>query len=193
MRLRCSRLPPQLSSRLLRLLPGRNININLQYSLTHPLTSTYSFATTSNVKPPKPTMDTTRQTRLQFHRQAKELAASTATSPITTLLSQYELLISLCQHLSRADIIHLGATSTEHWQHVTGSLKLLKALMQNASCDGTGITAQARVFGYWGADPEKATRKCRGKDAQPYHDCGAMVCNVCPTFPSHSIGSLPTV
>jgi len=178
MRLRCSRLPPQLSSRLLRLLPGRNLNINLQYSLTNPLTSTYSFATTSNVKPPKPTMDTTRQTRLQFRRQAKELAASTATSPITTLLSQYELLISLCQHLSSADIIHLGATSTEHWQYVTGSPKLLKTLIGNSSCDGTGIIAQARVLGHWNADPSQATRKCSGKDAEPCHDCGAMVCNV---------------
>jgi hypothetical protein len=127
-------------------------------------------------------MDTTRQTRLQFRRQAKKNAAPAATPPITTLLSQYELLLSLCQHLSSADIIHLGATSTEHWYYITGSRNLLKSLMANSSCDGTGIIAQARVFGYWGANSEKATRKCRGKDAQPCHDCGAMVCNVYPTI-----------
>jgi hypothetical protein len=103
-----------------------------------------------------------------------------------TLISQYELLTSLCQHLSSADIIHLGATSREHWQYLTGSPKLLKALIGNSSCDGRGIAAQARIFGYWDYKPERATRKCRGKDAQPCHDCGAMVCNVLPPFSSCS-------
>jgi hypothetical protein len=120
-------------------------------------------------------MATKRQTRLQSRRQAEENAPP---PPITTLLSQYELLTSLCQHLSSADIIHLGATSKEHWHYVTASPKLLKALIGNSSCDGRGIVAQARIFGYWDYKPERATRKCRGKDAQPCHDCGAMVCNV---------------
>ena len=52
-------------------------------------------------------MDTTRQTGLQFRRQAEDNAPP---PPITTLLSQYEPLILLCQHLSSVDIIHLGAT-----------------------------------------------------------------------------------
>jgi DnaJ-class molecular chaperone len=130
------------------------------------------------MEPPKPTMATGRQTRLQFRRQTKKDAPPTATPPITTLLSQYELLVSLCQHLSSADIIHLGVTSKEHWQYVSGSPKLLKALIGNSSCDGTGIIAQARVFGHWNADPSQATRKCRGREAEPCHDCGAMVCNV---------------
>jgi hypothetical protein len=124
-------------------------------------------------------MATKRQTRLQFRRQAKENAPP---PPITTLISQYELLTSLCQHLSSADIIHLGATSKEHWQYLTGSPKLLRALIRNSSCDGRGIAAQARIFGYWDYKPERAMRKCRGKDAQPCHDCGAMVCNVLPPF-----------
>lgn len=130
------------------------------------------------MKPPKSTMATTRQTRLQFRRQAKQNTTNAAAPPITTLLSQYELLTSLCQHLSSADIIHLGATSTGHWYYIAASPKLLKALIGNSSCDGTGIIAQARVFGYWDAKPEQATRKCRGKDARPCRDCGAMVCNV---------------
>ena len=128
-------------------------------------------------------MATKRQTRLQFRRQAEENAPP---PPITTLISQYELLTSLCQHLSSADIIHLVATSKEHWQYLTGSPKLLKALIGNSSCDGRGIAAQARIFGYWDYKPERATRKCRGKDAQPCHDCGAMVCNVLPPFSSCS-------
>jgi hypothetical protein len=105
-------------------------------------------------------------------------ATSASTRPITTLLSQYELLISLCKNLSSADIIHVAATSTEHWQYVASSPRLLKALIQDSSCDGTGIVAQARVFGYWNASPERATGKCRGRAAQPCRDCGAMVCNV---------------
>jgi hypothetical protein len=106
-------------------------------------------------------------------------AASAAASPITTLLSQYELLTLLCEHLSSADIIHLGATSKEHWQYVAQSPAILQGLIAESTCDGKGIVAQARVFGHWQADPAKATRKCRGKDAKPCSDCGAMVCNVC--------------
>lgn len=107
--------------------------------------------------------------------QASPSAALAATSPLTTLLSQYELLIMLCGNLSSADIVHLGATSKEHWQYVGHNLK---GLIADSTCDGKGVIAQARVFGCWKADPEKATRKCRGKDAKPCSDCGAMVCNV---------------
>jgi hypothetical protein len=122
-------------------------------------------------------MKVKRQTKLQFRRQPKMSTTSASTRPITTL-SQYELLISLCKNLSSADIVHLAATPTERWQYVASSPRLLKALIQGSSCDGTGIVAQARVFGYWNASPERATRKCRGRAAQPCRDCGAMVCNV---------------
>lgn len=125
-------------------------------------------------------MNVKRQMKLQFRRQPKKNAthASARPIPITILLSQYELLISLCKNLTSADIVHLAATSTEHWQYLATTPKLLQALIRDSSCDGTGIVAQARVFGYWDAKPEKATRKCRGRDARPCRDCGAMVCNV---------------
>jgi hypothetical protein len=137
--------------------------------------SIYRPPTYNNTRPGTAQMATKRQTRLQSRRQAEENAPP---PPITTLLSQYELLTSLCQHISSADIIHLGATSKEHWHYVTTSPRLLKALIGNSSCDGRGIVAQARIFGYWDYKPERATRKCRGKDAQPCYDCGAMACNV---------------
>lgn len=99
-------------------------------------------------------------------------------SPITALLSQYELLRTVCQHLSSADIIHLGETSKEHWQYIGSKPKLLKGLLGMSCCDGSGVVAQALVFGHWKGNLENATRKCEGKDANPCADCGAMVCNV---------------
>jgi len=111
-----------------------------------------------------------RQTSLNLPRVAHAVA-----SPLTTLLSQYELLTMLCANLSSADIVHLGETSKEHWQYIRHNLE---GLIADSTCNGKGITAQARVFGHWQANPEKATRKCRGKDAKPCSDCGAMVCNV---------------
>lgn len=137
------------------------------------------------------TMSTKRQTRLQLRRQPKSDSTPAAAPPISALLSQYELLTSLCEHLSSADVVHLGATSKEHWEYIGASPKPLKSLIGNSSCDGTGIIAQARVFGQWKADPEKATRKCRGRDAQPCHDCGAMVCNVRASLTFH-ISSVAT-
>jgi hypothetical protein len=104
--------------------------------------------------------------------------APSGVSPLTTLLSQYELLTLLCENLSSADIVHLGATSKEHWQYVGNSPVILQGLIAESTCDGKGIIAQARVFGHWQANPAKATRKCRGKDAKRCSDCGAMVCNV---------------
>lgn len=103
--------------------------------------------------------------------------------PITTLLSQYELLMLLCANLSSADIVHLGATSREHWQYVGHSPVILKGLIAESTCDGKGITAQARVFGHWKANPGNATRKCRDKEARACSDCGAMVCNVGERIP----------
>ncbi|GAB7325327.1 hypothetical protein MBLNU13_g09374t1 [Cladosporium sp. NU13] len=108
--------------------------------------------------------------------QASPSVAFAATSPLTTLLSQYELLTMLCENLSSADIVHLGATSKEHRQYVGHNLK---GLIADSTCDGKGIIAQARVFGHWQANPDNATRKCRGKDAKPCSGCGAMVCNLC--------------
>jgi len=84
----------------------------------------------------------------------------------------------LCGNLSSADIVHLGATSKEHWQYIGHNPAIFKGLISESTCDGKGIIAQARVFGHWQAKPEKATRECRGKDAKPCSDCGAMVCNV---------------
>jgi hypothetical protein len=84
----------------------------------------------------------------------------------------------LCENLSSEDIVHLGATSREHWQYIGHNPVILKGLISNSTCDGKGIIAQAHVFGHWKADPEKATRECKGNDARPCSDCRAMVCNV---------------
>jgi len=97
---------------------------------------------------------------------------------LTTLLSQYELLTRLCGNLSSADIVHVGATSREHWQYVGHNPVIFKGLIAGSLCDGKSIVAQARVFGLWQSDPSKAKWKCRGKDAKPCYECGAMVCNV---------------
>jgi hypothetical protein len=102
----------------------------------------------------------------------------TTSSPITALLSQYEILALVCESLSSADIIHLGATSREHWQYVASSPTILSGLIAQSTCDGTGITAQARAFGHWKTDPTNAKVKCRGRDAKQCSDCKAMVCNV---------------
>ncbi|KAM0723030.1 hypothetical protein Q7P37_001228 [Cladosporium fusiforme] len=126
-----------------------------------------------------------RQTRAQAIKatnvstSANATAIPLKTSPITLLLSQYELLRLLCEHLSSADIIHLGATCKKHWRYIASSKKVQKELIGKSSCDGRGIIAQARVFGYWKGNPDNATRKCKGKDAEPCEDCGAMVCNIC--------------
>ena len=104
-------------------------------------------------------------------------AAPAAASPLTSLLSQYELLTILCENLSSADIVHLGATSREHWQYIGHNPVIFKGLIAESTCDGKGIIARARVFGHWYTEPTKATKKCRGKDAKPCSDCGAMVCD----------------
>lgn len=97
---------------------------------------------------------------------------------ITQLLSQYELLQSLCQNLSSADIIHLAATCKTHWVYMASSKPTLGALMSTAQCDGSGIVAQARIFGYWKGDPSNATNQCLGADAEPCSSCGIRVCDV---------------
>lgn len=145
----------------------------------------FSATTHSPVKTmPPATPARMHKTRAQVKKLNQDNISTNAatdsgkTSRITTLLSQWQLLRSLCEHLSSADIIHLGETSKEHWQYIGSSLKLLKQLIRSSSCDGRGIVAQARVFGHWKGKLENATRKCRGKNAQPCVDCGAMVCNV---------------
>ena len=125
---------------------------------------------------------TKRQMRMQFRRQPGPNASNAPAPPISTVLSQYELLASLCKHLSSGDIIQLGATNREHWLYVASSPVIQKGLIAESARDGRGIAAQARVFGYWNGDVTKATRKCRGKDAKPCHDFGAMVCNVRLSF-----------
>lgn len=120
-----------------------------------------------------PVVTTMRQTSLNLPR-----VAHGAASPLTSLLSQYELLTMLCENLLSADIVHLGATSKEHWQYIGHSSVIFKSLIADSTCDGKGIIAQARVFGHWQANLDSATRACRGKDAKPCSDCGAMICNV---------------
>ena len=84
-----------------------------------------------------------RQSLLKLPR-----VAQAAPTPLTSLLSQYELLSLLCENLSSADIIHLGATCREHWQYVGHNPVILRRLIAESACDGKGIIAQARVFGY---------------------------------------------
>lgn len=123
---------------------------------------------------------------------------SSKTAPITKVLSQYELLQAVCSTLSSADIVHLAATCTfptskrvnwsmlifasgkEHRTHITSSKEILALLQSNAHCDGRGIVAQARVFGYWKGDPTQAPEKsrCLGADARPCITGGAHVCDV---------------
>lgn len=101
-----------------------------------------------------------------------------ASSPITIMLSQHEILVMLCSHLSSADIIHLGATSREHWQYLTCSKALLDQRLQGACCDGRGVIARAKLFGHWRGSLDTAREKCDGREARPCEDCGAVVCNV---------------
>ena len=84
----------------------------------------------------------------------------------------------ICQHLSSADIIHLAETSRTHWTYVASSKTVRQPLMSAAHCDGRGIVAQAKVFGYWGGDASHSPRKCLGADAKPCSDCGVNVCDV---------------
>jgi hypothetical protein len=102
------------------------------------------------------------------------------TPPITKVLSQYELLQSVCRVLSSADIIHLAATCKEHWTYIASNKPTLTNLLSTAHCDGRGIVAQARVFGYWEGDPSKAPEhaQCFGADVKPCTSCGAHVCDV---------------
>ena len=106
---------------------------------------------------------------------------SNAVAPITKVLSQYELLKSVCEGLSSADIVHLAATCKEHRTYISSNKEILALLQSTAHCDGRGIVAQAHVFGYWSGDPSKAPAdsKCLGADAKPCTECGAHVCNVC--------------
>ena len=104
---------------------------------------------------------------------------SPKTSTISTLLSQYELLKSLCENLSSADMIHLAATCKAHWIYVASSKPILDLLMSSAQCDGTGIVAQARVFSCFRGNASNAKQKCLGAAAKPCSSCGAHVCDVC--------------
>lgn len=104
-------------------------------------------------------------------------------SSISQLLSQHGMLTSLCGNLSSADIIHLAATSKEHWTYIKESTEIYRQLQSTAICDGRGIVAREKLFfgrkvadeGKWDQDD------CLGVDAKPCSDCGAIVCNVkCP-------------
>jgi len=62
-----------------------------------------------------------RQSKLNFRARSRpgHVQISTASSAVTVMLSQHEIFVMLCSYLSSADIIHLGATSREHWQYVS--------------------------------------------------------------------------
>ncbi|KAK3672316.1 hypothetical protein LTR78_007856 [Recurvomyces mirabilis] len=81
-------------------------------------------------------------------------------APMTTLLSQYQLLLMLCDTLSTADILSLGATSNENHVYIHGSKVTFDRLISTTHCSGRGIVAQARVFGEWRGDAANATN-CR--------------------------------
>ena len=97
---------------------------------------------------------------------------------ITTILSQYELLLSVCQRLSSADIVHLAATCKTHRAYIASQQSTTDILLSKSICDGTGIVAQARVFGHWKGDTSKATYQCLGADSKSCSKCGAKVCDV---------------
>lgn len=122
-----------------------------------------------------------RQRKLSFRIQQKtKFTATTSTTAMSTMLSQYEVLAMLCGYLSSADVIHLAATSREHWQYIASSKTLLKSYLSNARCDGKGVLARAKLFGHWSGNLNTAQEKCRDKEsAEPCEDCGAVICNVC--------------
>ena len=99
-------------------------------------------------------------------------------APISRLLSQHELLKSLCASLASADIVHLAATSREHRISMTSSKPIYDMLMTGAVCDGLGVVARARVFGEGNGNPLNMKQKCLGRDAKPCSDCKALVCAV---------------
>lgn len=68
----------------------------------------------------------------------------------------------------------------EYRTYITSSDKIHALLHSTAHCDGRGIIAQARVFGYWKGDPTQAPEesRCLGADAKPCTSCGAHVCDV---------------
>lgn len=99
-------------------------------------------------------------------------------SGLTNLLSMHPLLLSLCNNLSSADIVHLAATSRTDRLYVAASKPIYDLLMSKAQCDGQGIVAQAKVFGWWDGDVSRADRTCLGADAKPCVECGAQVCDV---------------
>lgn len=163
-------------------------------SQTLSLPSSRITSTASSLQSTATVTATMRQTRAKAKMSGDNNTRSNVTStssakasPITDLLSQYGLLRLVCQHLSSADFIHLGATSREHWQYIGSSPKVLKELIRGSRCDGSGIIAQARVFGHWKGNLDNATRKCKGRDAKSCGDCGAMVCNVRHSRPLCSV------
>lgn len=131
--------------------------------------------------PPKRTKKAPKiQTKLDFPRQLKP---QTSSSPLVQVLSQYELMLMVTNHLSSADIIHLTATCHEIKTYLTDDKTIYSNIRSNALCDGKGIEARAKCFGHWKGDATKAQGRCRGKDCLPCDNCDAMVCNVsaCPS------------
>ena len=96
---------------------------------------------------------------------------------LTSLVTQYELLRSICRNISSADIIHLAAACKTHWECIASSKPTLEILKGRAVCDGKGIVARNRCFGYR-KDGDAAKVPCLGVDAHPCTRCRAQVCEV---------------
>lgn len=103
---------------------------------------------------------------------------------LNDLLSQYECLLAICNHLSSAVIVHVATTCKENQASITASEKTHKRLKKNACCDGKGIVAQARIFGHHGGRHlTKPEWECLGAYVKPCSDCSAQVCNVRTIIP----------
>lgn len=104
---------------------------------------------------------------------------------LNDLVSQYESLLSICKHLSSADIIHLAETCKENWASITETKKNYDMLYKWAHCDGKGVAAQAHLFELHDDNPSaphwrRLDEEYLQGNRQPCDDCGAQVCNVCP-------------
>jgi hypothetical protein len=122
--------------------------------------------------------------RLPLHRRnitTTVLHQHTATIMpyLNDLLSQYECLLTICSNLSSADIVHLSTTCKENQTYITASEPIKKRLNDVACCDGNGIVAQARLFGYHGGPSlSKPEWECLGGISAPCTECGVKVCDV---------------
>lgn len=119
-------------------------------------------------------------------------------SNIIFLLSQYELLTHLAQHLSALDLFHLASTCSQLHILILKSEPIFNCLKQVALCDGRGLKTRQEYRGIhglrardfvWGKgrkahyDEEIEVRvwnlKCDAANALPCLKCKMNVCEVC--------------